>query len=442
MARYNGATTLEQRVEIGERANRGQNDPTIARDMSLSLGVVRKWRRKWQHAGRGGLASQMGRPVSGRLSHTPTEVRAALLKMRQAHPGWGPLTLCLELEEDDRFEGREVIPGRSGAAAFLQENQLTRKYGRHTELPQPAVGVPHQPHEEWEMDAQGVMRVTPAGKVSLINICDVFSTLKVDSYPCLHKSKPSTLDYQLVLRRAFLHYGLPQRFGLDHDSVYYDNTSPSPFPTVFHLWLIGLGVDVTFGDKGQPTDQATIERSHQTITAQALLGQQLADAPAIQAALDERLEFLARRYPSRTLGGQPPLVAYPEAVHSGRAYRPEWEPDLLDMQRVYRYLAQGHWFRRTTPAGQFYVGNHYYGLGVAFAKQMIEITFDPTTCEFICRSEDAQQSTRLPAQGLTRQDLMGELGPLVALPAYQLALPYSIAEWRQMQLSAALTGTT
>jgi transposase InsO family protein len=309
MARYSRATTLEQRVEIGERADRGQNDPTIATELGLSVWVVRKWRRKWQHDGRGSLASPMGHPATGRLSQIPTDVREALLKMRQAHPGWGPQTLCLELADDERFKGRESIPCRSGAAAFLKAQGLTRTYGRHTELPQPSVGVPQKPHEEWEMDAQGVMQVTPAGKVSLINICDVFSTLKVDSYPCLHKSKPSTLDYQLVLRRAFLQYGLPQRFGLDHDSVYYDNTSPSPFPTVFHLWLIGLGVDVTFGDKGQPTDQATIERSHQTITAQALLGQHLADASAIQSALDKRLEFLAQRYPSRTLGGQPPLAA-------------------------------------------------------------------------------------------------------------------------------------
>jgi hypothetical protein len=442
MARYSRATTLEQRVEIGERADRGQSDPTIAAAMGVSIWVVRKWRRKRQRDGRSGLASHMGRPASGRLSQTPLEMRDALLKLRQAHPGWGPVTLCLELAEDTRFKGRERVPGRSGAAAYLKGKGLTRKYERHNELPQPLVGIPQTPHEEWEMDAQGVMKVSPAGPVSLINICDVFSTLKIDSYPCLHKSKPSTLDYQLVLRRAFLNYGLPQHFALDHDSVYYDNTSASPFPTLFHLWLIGLGVDVIFGDKGEPTDQATVERSHQTITAQALTGQSLADGPAIQAALDDRLKFLAYRYPTRTLDGQPPLVAYPEAVHSGRSYRPEWEADLLDMQRVYRYLAQGRWFRQVTPFGQFYLGNHYYGLGVAFAKQMIEITFDPQTCELVCKSEDAQRSTRLPAQGLALQDLMGELGPLVALPAYQLALPYSIAEWRQMQLCTVLTGTT
>lgn len=330
MARHNRATTLAQRIEVAERSERGQTDPDMAVAMDLSVWTVRKWRRQWAQLGRSGLASHLGRPATGPLGQAPTEVRAAVLQLRQAHSGWGAQTLCLELEADARFQGRGVIPCRSGVAAFLKHHGLTRKYERRSALPQPPVSAPQRAHEEWEMDAKGVMQVLPAGKVSLINICDVFSTLKVDSYPCLHKTKPAALDYQLALRRAFLTYGLPQRFALDHDSVYYDNTSHSPYPTPLHLWLIGLGVEVTFGDKGQPIDQATVERSHQTLTQQALTGQRLADGAAIQAALDDRLAFLAQRYPSRSLGGQPPLLTHPEAVHSGRVYRPEWELDLLD----------------------------------------------------------------------------------------------------------------
>ena len=37
---------------------------------------------------------------------------------------------------------------------------------------------------------------------------------------------------------------------------------------------------------------------------------------------------------------------------------------------------------------------------------------------------------------------MGELSPLVALPAYQLALPFSLSAWREMMLCNDLTGTT
>lgn len=36
---------------------------------------------------------------------------------------------------------------------------------------------------------------------------------------------------------------------------------------------------------------------------------------------------------------------------------------MLDMQRVYDYLAQERWFRRTSSQGQFSLGTHRYGVG-------------------------------------------------------------------------------
>jgi hypothetical protein len=45
------------------------------------------------------------------------------------------------------------------------------------------------------------------------------------------------------------------------------------------------------------------------------------------------------------------------------------------------------------------------------------------------------------AVGLTKADLMGELASLLALPAEQLALPFSPEGWRQLELTRCLTGT-
>jgi hypothetical protein len=115
---------------------------------------------------------------------------------------------------------------------------------------------------------------------------------------------------------------------------------------------------------------------------------------------------------------------------------------MLDMQRVYNYLAQGRWFRRTSTQGQFSLGSHHYNLGKDLGEQTVKITFDSQTCEFKCLPEDGGQEIRLAAQGLTKTDLMGELGPLIALPVYQLALPFSRAAWREMTLCNSLTDTT
>jgi hypothetical protein len=292
------------------------------------------------------------------------------------------------------------------------------------------------------VDAQGVINIPDLGKVTVINISDLVSRLKVDSFACLHTSHPSTLDYQLVLRRSFLRYGLPRRISLDHDSVFYDNVCASPFPTMLHLWLIALGVEVYFIEQAPPAEHSVIERTHQTITQQAIKGQVFADDAALQKRLSERLAFLNHQFPCRSLGSRPPLLVYPEAQHSGRPYRLEWEEALLDLQLVYDYLAQGRWFRRTGSLGQLSLGAQRYGVGQDFREQTMEITFDPQTREFVCLPADACQEIRLPIRGLATSDLMGELHPLDTLPAYQLALPFSRSTWRQMVLCEGLTGTT
>jgi len=441
MVQRGRGTTLEERIEIGERWEAGQTDPEIAAAMGRSVWTVRKWRRKYQREGRSGLVSHMGRPPTGALGQFPLEMRDAIAEMRELHSGWGPLTIRTELENDPRFAGMR-LPSRSRIAAFLKQKEMTRKYERHSELPQPQAAEPERAHEVWEMDAQGVVQVPDLGSVSIINISDLFSRLKVDSFPCLDTSHPNTLDYQLTLRRAFVHHGLPQRVSLDHDSVFYDNASASPYPTTLHLWLIALDVEVRFIEQRPPVEHSVIERSHQTIYQQAIADQVFTDGVALQKSLSERRDFLNRCFPSRSLGGQPPLVACPQAQHSGRSYRLEWEADMLDMQRVYDYLAQGRWFRRTSSQGQFSLGTLRYGVGKNLGNQTLEITFDPQARELVCLSQDGKQKIRHAVQGLTKAALMGELSPLVTLPAYQLALPFTRSTWREIMLSDGLAGTT
>jgi hypothetical protein len=337
------------------------------------------------------------------------------------------------------------LPERSSVARYLHQEGLTRSYERHSELPQPASSAAQRPHDQWEVDAEGATLVPGVGRVSVINLCDVYSKVKVISYACLvgkpRAGKPTSADYQLVCRLAFLRWGRPQRLASDRDSAFYDNASASPYPTRLHLWLIGLGVDLVFGQPNRPTERATDERFHQTMRSQALQGCTFADWFELQATLDERLDFLNWELPCRTLGNQPPLVAYPEAVFSGRLYHPELETDLLDLPRIYDYLAAGRWFRRVATVGQVSLGDYRYGLGVAWGKQTVEITFDPHDQHFCFQSEDDSQTRRLPARGLTKSALMGELDPLVTLPVYQLALPFSLPEWRVIRLCETLGDT-
>ena len=422
----NAATAFEQRLAIWELAQAGQTDRQIAQQLQLTPSVVRKWRRRAQHQGRAGLSTRLGRPARGALSHSPPAVAARVKALRQAYPGWGPLTLQAELGELPR-------PSRARIAAFLKAEGLTRSYERHAPLAQPVGRPPAAAHAEWEMDAQGVQLVAGAGRVVMINIGDPHSRLLTESLGCLHTSKASLPDYQLALRRAWMRFGLPAGLSLDHDSSFHDPTCASPYPTRLHLWLLALGVTVRFIGVGQPTQHGFIEHAHQVMTHQALTGQQFAQPQALQAQIEQRREFLNRDYPNRALGGQAPLHFDPSAHHTGRPYSPEREAELLDRQRVYAYLAPHRWFRRVTARGQFELGACRYGLGSHWGRQTVEVTFDPQTVEFICQSEDGQKSRRLPAKGLTPADWMGDLD-LERLPSYQLAFPLTAFDCRMSLL--------
>jgi len=441
MIRRGQTTTLQERLDISERAAAGESDPEIAAALGCSVWTVRKWRRRGQHQGRTGLSSHMGRPTSGPLSSLPVELRDAILHLRRTHPGWGPTTLLAELRLDPRWADHP-LPSRSRIAALLGAEKLTRRYQTHCELPPPPIQPEGAPHDEWELDAQGSMHVAGVGKVSLITIIDVVSRLKVESYPCLNTTNPPLEAYQLMLRRAFLTTGLPRRISLDHGTVFYDNTSASPFPTRLHLWLLALGIDVCFTRKRCPTDHAKIERTHQTMTLQALLGQRWSDQTALWAGLDARRVMLNEHIPSCVLQGRAPLELYPQAAHSGRSYRPEWEAEMLDLVRVFEYLANCRWFRRVRANGRLDIGGYDYYLGMVLRNQMLELHFDAKQGCFLGQPACSESILTIAPQGLTKTDLMGELGHLLALPVYQLALPFTHEAWRQLEYTRVLTGTT
>ena len=94
----------------------GQNSHAIAAELEWSIATVRKWRRRYRQQGRVGLSSRMGRPAAGALATASTELKKAILDLRDKHPGWVAQTLRLEIAKDERFSGLK-IPSRARIAA-------------------------------------------------------------------------------------------------------------------------------------------------------------------------------------------------------------------------------------------------------------------------------------------------------------------------------------
>jgi hypothetical protein len=369
-------------------------------------------------------------------------MRLTVAGWRQAHPGWGAETLHAQMQAHPNLSGAR-LPSRASIGRWLQQQGLTRRYQRHSRLPIPATMVVTQPHQVWEMDGQGETNVPLVGRVALLNLNDRASHVRLLSYPCLLGTARAERqvrgeDYQIALRLAFTDWGLPQRLQTDHGPALADPHTVSPFPTRLHLWLLALGVELVFGRPARPTDQAMTERSHQLWTAHCLLGQHYPTWQALYGALRRHRDFLNTHLPCASLDHQPPLRMFPAARHSTRPYRPEWEAELLDVERVYAYLAQGRWFRRVAANGIFSLGGYAYLAGRTRAGQQIEITFDATDQRLCCHDAAGQLFARLPLLGVTVPDLMGASATALSLPCFQLALPFPGEPHQVLRLFEAL----
>ena len=155
---------------------------------------------------------------------------------------------------------------------------------------------------------------------------------------------------------------------------------------------------------------------------------------------DERRDAINQRLPCRSLHNQPPLIALPEAVHSQRHYRLEWEEEMLDLRRVHVLLATGRWFRQSSCHGEFWLGMQHYNQAAPGPSPLSRSLSIPPRWSSPPRTKGGEDQT-IQGSGFDQSGPDGRL-TTVSLPNYQLSLPFTRGDWCKMQLAALATGTT
>jgi len=215
-------------------------------------------------------------------------------------------------------------------------------------------------------------------------------------------------DARSTLRACFACWQtLPDEIQSDGDKILVGNHHQT-FPTVFTLWLKGLGVEHLVTRPAKPTDNAEVERCHRTVNDYAIVGHENASMLELQEILDQAVHELNFELSSRAEGcrGRPPVIAHPELLRPRRPYQPEHELALFDLKRVDTYLASFTWQRKVGKAGQTEVGRHRYSVGRAYSHHSVLIRFDPTDRYFVFYdiNDPEVEIRRRPAKGL--EDLM------------------------------------
>jgi Integrase core domain. len=296
--------------------------------------------------------------------------------LRYNHEGWGAITILEELEDEGYV--RASLPSIDAVNRYLKESGFIKKREPSSPMPKGKCKKAKHPHDLWEMDAQGANKVKRIGAVSMINIKDQYSKVHCMAFPVHVRTKmtqPKTDSYLWAMRLAFEQWGMPRMIQVDKDSVFIDNKSKSPFPSQVHLLLIGLGIKLCFIDVPPPRKQSMVERSHQTIDRQVMMGQEYGTWQKLFQFTNKRRKKMNEKLPNRMLNKKPPLTAFPDAKHSGRHYSVETEEQLIDMKRIFKYLSKCRWYRKVSSVKTLSLDSKIYYLKNAKPGTQLQIKF-------------------------------------------------------------------
>lgn len=180
-----------------------------------------------------------------------------------------------------------------------------------------------------------------------------------------------------------------------------DNGMPwgtqSRLPSALGLWLVGLGIDLIYGRPRRSTDNAIVERDH-GVLAQWVEAEHCSNFQRCQQQIDWAVMTQRERY--RSPNGYTRAQAFPDLFVKRRIYVTEADYDQWSRERVARYLSRFTFYRKVEMNGQITLFANTYSLAKRYARQMIQVTFDPVTYEWCFTDEQAHCIRRHPTKEL------------------------------------------
>jgi hypothetical protein len=375
------------------RWQRGHSVAQIADALALPVRTVRHLLQRFRAAA--GAAVPPAYPRCGRQHPWPNqELFHDALDLRRQHARWGAGLIRVFLRE--RWP-RQPLPST---------RTLQRWFARAGLGPAPRGTKPAtsrrracQPHEVWQMDAVEQIRLRQESRASWLRVTDEFTgaILHTTVFPIGRFSQVGAEAVQAELRKAFTRWGLPGAFRVDNGPPW---GSKGDLPTVLALWVLGLGVAMIWNPPRQPRRNAVVERT-QGVSQQWVEPATCADARELQRRLDRMDRIQRERYPS--VAGHSRAQEYPQLTHSGRDYRASREEAHWSLAAVLECLAEYAVPRKVDKNGEVWLYDRGHWVGKGWVGQVVYVTVDPRTQEWVYQDERGGVIRRQAAQELTAE---------------------------------------
>lgn len=352
------SSAMSQRHEFVLLAGQEQaNVRQLCRQFEISPTTAYKWLERFKAHGLQGLQELSRRPHCS-PARTAEKIERAVIAERQKHPAWGGRKLRARL----LALGHAQVPSPSTITGILHRHQMVTK--EESRKHKPWIRFEHpQPNDLWQMDFKGHFALG-LGRCYPLTVLDDHSRFALGLVACASQNEGTT---RTALTTVFRRYGLPWRLTMDNGSPWAAHGYGSAHYTKFSVWLIRLGIRLSFSRPGHPQTQGKDERFHRTLALELLRDRLWPNYDECQQAFDQwRTQYNLIR-PHQALGQNVPASRYRA---SGRSFPETLPPIEYDQLEIVRKVGL---------FGQVKYQNRKLFVGSAFAR--LHVALRPTTTD-------------------------------------------------------------
>ncbi len=325
----------------------------LCRRFGISRPTAYKWLKRAAESTQEEFADRSRRPLTS-PTRTNFAMEHEIVKLRQQHTSWGGRKINALLNN----RGHQGVPAPSTVTHVLH------RYGLIQPL-QPGEGAVYQrfEHEEpnllWQIDFKGYFEIQ-TGRCEPLTILDDHSRYNI----VLNAMRSTnTIPVKQALTDAFRQYGLPWRINADNGQPWGSPAARTHGISKLTVWLLRLGVQVSFSRPGHPQTNGKEERFHRTLKAEVLNGKNFRSLKHVQRTFDDWRLIYNHIRPHDALDLAVPASRYRPSIRTFPEKLPEIEYSPDD--KVVQVTANGEVrFKRRL----LKVSNALQGLPIAFRK--------------------------------------------------------------------------
>ena len=247
---------MDQRTEFALKSMKTSNFRELCREYGISTKTGYKWKQRFLERGLGGLLEESRKPHA-HPSELPEEVVCEIVRLKAAHPHWGPRKIR------DLYGRKKPgeVPSESSFKRVLERAGLTEPRKRRNREPGGRVTSGRKaeaPNEVWTVDFKGWWKDREGLRVEPLTVRDEHSRMLLEMRALESSRTESVRD---CFERLFERHGLPGAIRSDNGPPFASSQGLLGLSRL-SVWWLALGIGLERSRPGCPQDNGAHERMH------------------------------------------------------------------------------------------------------------------------------------------------------------------------------------